>query len=133
MARLARPTLSGSWVNPNVVTNAKTLAEGLLSRGISLVTGGTDTHLILMDLTSKNVPGKVAAVALEHAGIFTNYNSVPFDKRKPFDPSGVRIGTPAVTSRGMGPSEMKKIAGWMADVIDALALVGEACVLLGRT
>ncbi|MFO0681733.1 MAG: serine hydroxymethyltransferase [Sandaracinus sp.] len=103
----------------NVVTNAKALAEGLLSRGITLVTGGTDTHLVLLDLTSKNVPGKVAAVALEHAGIVTNYNSVPFDKRKPFDPSGVRIGTPAVTSRGMGPSEMKKIAGWMADVIEA--------------
>ncbi len=103
----------------NVVTNAKALAEGLLSRGITLVTGGTDTHLVLLDLTSKNVPGKVAAVALEHAGIVTNYNSVPFDKRKPFDPSGVRIGTPAVTSRGMGPGEMKKIAGWMADVIEA--------------
>jgi glycine hydroxymethyltransferase len=103
----------------NVVTNAKALADGLLSRGITLVTGGTDTHLVLCDLTSKNVSGKVAAVALEHAGIVTNYNSVPFDKRKPFDPSGIRIGTPATTSRGMGPSEMKKIATWMADVIEA--------------
>ena len=102
-----------------VVDNARVLADGLASRGISLVTGGTDTHLVLCDLTSKNVSGKVAAVALEHAGIVTNYNSVPFDKRKPFDPSGIRIGTPAVTSRGMGPSEMKKIATWMADVIDA--------------
>lgn len=102
-----------------VVENAKVLAEGLLSRGITLVTGGTDTHLVLCDLTSKNVSGKVAAVALERAGIVTNYNSVPFDPRKPFDPSGIRIGTPAVTSRGMGPSEMRTIAGWMADVIDA--------------
>jgi glycine hydroxymethyltransferase len=105
----------------NVVSNAKALAEGLLSRGVTLVTGGTDTHLVLADLTSKNVSGKIAAVALEHAGIVTNYNSVPFDKRKPFDPSGIRIGTPAVTSRGMGAAEMKKIATWMADVIEAPA------------
>jgi glycine hydroxymethyltransferase len=103
----------------NVVSNAKALAEGMLSRGLSLVTGGTDTHLILCDLTNKNVSGKIAAVALEHAGLVTNYNSVPFDKRKPFDPSGIRIGTPAVTSRGMGQGEMKKIANWIADVVEA--------------
>jgi glycine hydroxymethyltransferase len=105
----------------NVVENAKTMAEVLLSRGIALVTGGTDTHLVLCDLTSKNVPGKVAAVALEKAGIVCNYNSVPFDKRKPFDPSGIRLGTPAVTSRGMGKPEMAKIAAWIADVVDAPA------------
>jgi glycine hydroxymethyltransferase len=102
----------------NVVLNAKTLAEGLASRGIDLVTGGTDTHLVLADLTPKDVPGKPAAIALEHAGIVCNYNSVPFDKRKPFDPSGIRLGTPAVTSRGMGPDEMKQLAGWIADVIE---------------
>jgi glycine hydroxymethyltransferase len=101
----------------NIVSNAKTLAEGLLSRGIKLVTGGTDNHLLLLDLTPQAVPGKVAAKALDKAGIVTNYNSIPFDPRKPFDPSGVRIGTPAITSRGMGASEMKLIAGWMADVI----------------
>ncbi len=123
LAVAAKEALEPSFATyaANVVTNAKTLAEGLLSRGITLVTGGTDTHLVLCDLTSKNVSGKIAAVALEHAGIVTNYNSVPFDKRKPFDPSGIRIGTPATTSRGMGPSEMKKIASWMADVIEAPA------------
>lgn len=101
-----------------VIDNARVLAEGMLSRGIDLVTGGTDTHLILADLTPKNVPGKPAAIALENAGIVCNYNSVPFDERKPFDPSGIRLGTPAITSRGMGPDEMKRIATWIADVID---------------
>ena len=101
-----------------IVDNARTLADTLLSRGFDLVTGGTDNHLILMDLTGKDVPGKVAAQALDRAGIVTNYNSVPFDKRKPFDPSGVRIGTPAITSRGMGADEMKRLGNWMGDVID---------------
>jgi glycine hydroxymethyltransferase len=102
-----------------IVDNAKALADALLSRGVSLVTGGTDNHLILADLTSKNVSGKKAAIALEAAGIVCNYNSVPFDKRKPFDPSGIRIGTPATTSRGMKEAEMRLIGGWMADVIEA--------------
>ncbi len=101
-----------------VVDNARVLAEGLLARGVDLVTGGTDTHLILADLTSKGVPGKPASVALERAGIVCNYNSVPFDKRKPFDPSGIRIGTPAITSRGMGADEMKRLAHWIADVVE---------------
>ena len=103
-----------------VVDNARTMADTLMSRGIDLVTGGTDTHLIVADLSSRGVPGKVAATALENAGIVTNYNSVPFDKRKPMDPSGIRVGSPAVTSRGMGADEMKQIANWMADVIDAV-------------
>jgi glycine hydroxymethyltransferase len=103
----------------NVVTNAKALSDGLLSRGFSLVTGGTDNHLVLIDLTSKNVPGKVAAKALDRAGICANYNAVPFDPRKPFDPSGLRVGTPAITSRGMGTAEMAKLAGWMDDVVKA--------------
>jgi glycine hydroxymethyltransferase len=101
-----------------VVDNARVLAEGLVSRGVDLVTGGTDTHLILADVTSKGVAGKPAAVALERAGIVCNYNSVPFDKRKPFDPSGIRIGTPAITSRGMGAAEMKQLATWIADVLE---------------
>lgn len=101
-----------------VVQNAKAMAEVLLARGLSLVTGGTDNHLILADLTPKGVPGKVAAKALDRAGIVCNYNSVPFDTRKPFDPSGIRLGTPAITSRGMGPSEMKVIANCMVDVIE---------------
>jgi len=102
-----------------VVDNAKTLAEALASKGFSLVTGGTDNHLVLLDLTPKNVPGKVAAKALDAAGITANYNSVPFDPRKPFDPSGLRIGTPAITSRGMGKDEMLALAGWMDQVVSA--------------
>lgn len=102
----------------DVVDNARVLADGLASRGIALSTGGTDTHLILADLTPKDVPGKPASIALEKAGIVVNYNSVPFDTRKPFDPSGIRIGTPAITSRGMGADEMKRMAGWIADVIE---------------
>ncbi len=102
-----------------VVDNARALAEALLGRGFSLVTGGTDNHLILIDLTNKGIAGKLAAQALDRAGICGNYNSIPFDPRKPFDPSGLRIGTPAITSRGMGPDEMKRLAGWMEQVVAA--------------
>ncbi len=101
------------------VDNAKTLADGLLSHGFDLVSGGTDNHLILIDLTNKNVSGKIAAHALEEAGIVCNANSVPFDPRKPFDPSGIRIGTPALTTRGMGPDSMKRLADWIAAVVAA--------------
>jgi len=101
----------------NVVSNAKVLAESLLSKGFTLVTGGTDNHLILLDLRSKNVTGKVAAKALDRAGIVGNYNSIPFDPRKPFDPSGFRIGTPSITSRGMGKEEMVRLANWMDQVV----------------
>jgi glycine hydroxymethyltransferase len=102
-----------------IVENAKALAEALLSKGFRLVTGGTDNHLILLDLTPKNVTGKVAAKALDRAGIEANYNSIPFDPRKPFDPSGLRIGTPSITSRGMGTAEMVKLATWMDAVVSA--------------
>jgi glycine hydroxymethyltransferase len=88
-----------------------------LSKGFTLVTGGTDNHLILLDLRSKNITGKVAAKALDRAGIVGNYNSIPFDPRKPFDPSGFRIGTPSITSRGMGKEEMVRLAGWMDQVV----------------
>ena len=93
-----------------IVDNARTLAAELTARGFDLVSGGTDTHLILIDLTSKDVPGKAAAQALDRAGVETNYNTVPFDPRKPFDPSGLRLGTPSVTTRGMGPDEMRVVA-----------------------
>jgi glycine hydroxymethyltransferase len=96
-----------------IVTNSRALAEELLARGYDLVSGGTDNHLILIDLTGKGVPGKKAAQALDRAGLVLNYNSVPFDPRKPFDPSGVRLGTPSVTSRGMGAAEMKHVADWL--------------------
>ena len=78
-----------------IVMNAQALAEALVGRGFDLVSGGTDNHLILLDLTPKGIGGKPAAQALDRAGLETNYNSVPFDPRKPFDPSGIRIGTPA--------------------------------------
>ncbi|MFT3700386.1 MAG: serine hydroxymethyltransferase [Kofleriaceae bacterium] len=102
-----------------IVTNAKALAAAMVEHGFTLITGGTDNHLILADLTSKNVSGKIAAKALDAAGLELNYNSIPFDPRKPFDPSGIRLGTSSVTSRGMGPGEMKQIAAWMAQVVAA--------------
>ena len=103
----------------SVVANARTLAEALTAQGLSLVTGGTDNHLLLIDLSPKGVPGKVAAQALEKAGIVVNANTVPFDKRKPFDPSGVRLGTPSITSRGLTPREMPQIAAWISAVVAA--------------
>ena len=111
-----------------IVANAKALAEGLSSRGFDLVSGGTDNHLLLVDLTNKALPGKQAAKALDRAGIELNYNSVPFDPRKPFDPSGMRIGTAAVTSRGMGTADMDRIAGWIDTVVSAEAAGDEAAV-----
>ena len=87
-----------------IVTNAQALAEELSSRGYDLVSGGTDNHLILIDLTPQGVAGKPVAKALDRAGLVVNYNTVPYDPRKPFDPSGIRIGTPAITSRGLGRS-----------------------------
>lgn len=102
-----------------IVTNAKAFAAQLLTHGFELVSGGTDNHLILIDLTNKGLPGKVLAKALDAAGIVTNYNSVPYDTRKPFDPSGLRIGTPAVTTQGMGETEMVAIADWMNQVANA--------------
>jgi glycine hydroxymethyltransferase len=102
-----------------IVENAKALAAALSERGFGVVTGGTDNHLLLVDVTGKGVTGKQLAQALDRAGIVLNYNSVPFDPRKPFDPSGVRIGTPAVTSRGMGKDVMLRIAEWIDRVTQA--------------
>ncbi|MDF2692158.1 MAG: glyA [Labilithrix sp.] len=100
-----------------IVENAKVLAQALVDRGFGVTTGGTDNHLMLVDLTSKNIAGKPAAQALDRAGIVANYNAVPFDPRKPFDPSGLRIGTPAITSRGMGKAEMATLAEWIDRVV----------------
>jgi glycine hydroxymethyltransferase len=99
-----------------IVENAQALGRALESRGFRLITGGTDNHLLLIDMTPKGIGGKPYAQALDRAGIVANYNSIPFDPRKPFDPSGLRIGTPAVTSRGMGVAEMERLAAWMDDV-----------------
>ena len=100
-----------------VVANAKALAAELRERGFDLITGGTDNHLILIDLTGKKVIGKKAAQALDRAGIVGNYNTIPYDPRKPFSPSGLRIGTPSVTTRGMKEDEMRQIARWMDEAI----------------
>lgn len=102
-----------------IVKNSKALAEALMERGFELVTGGTDNHLMVVDLTNKQLSGKEAQVALDAAGITVNKNTVPFDPRKPFDPSGIRLGTPALTTRGMKEAEMKLIAGWIDQAITA--------------
>src|SRR4051794_24964553 len=103
----------------NVVANAAALADALLERGFDLVSGGTDNHLILVDLTNKGIGGKPAAQALDRAGIELNYNTVPYDTRKPFDPSGLRLGTPGITTRGLTEEHMPQIAAWMSDSVDA--------------
>lgn len=100
-----------------VVKNAKVLADELLNYGFDILTGGTDNHLLLIDMTNKGLCGKEAQNALDDANITVNKNMIPFDKRKPFDPSGIRLGTPAVTTRGMKEKEMKIIAEFMNRVI----------------
>ena len=100
-----------------VLANAQTLANHLQSAGLRLVSGGTDNHLMLVDLDSWDITGKAAEAALGKAGITVNKNAVPFDKRGPFVTSGVRIGTPFVTSRGMGTEEMKQIAAMIIEVL----------------
>lgn len=104
-----------------IVANAKALAAALLERGYDLISGGTDNHLILIDLTNKGVPGKPAAQALDRAGIELNYNAVPFDPRKPFDPSGLRLGTAAITTRGLTEERMPQVAAWIDEVVQATA------------
>ena len=100
-----------------IIDNAKTLAEELLSMDYNLISGGTDTHLVLLDLSNKTISGKRAEVLLEDAGITTNKNMIPFDKKSPMVTSGIRLGTPALTTRGMGKDEMKQIAKLINHVI----------------
>jgi len=102
-----------------VVANARALADALLERGLDLVSGGTDNHLLLVDLTAKGVGGRPAAEALERAGIACNYNAIPFDTRKPMDPSGIRLGTPAVTTRGLDDTHMRDLARWIDEAVEA--------------
>jgi glycine hydroxymethyltransferase len=111
-----------------IVANAAALADALLERGFDLVSGGTDNHLILADLTNKGIGGKPAAQALDRAGIELNYNTVPYDPRKPFDPSGIRLGTPAITTRGLTPTDMPRIAAWMDDAVTAAIKEDEAAL-----
>jgi len=107
-----------------IVKNAQALADVLLKKEISLVTGGTDNHLLLVDLSNTEVTGKDAEIALDHAGITVNKNTVPNEKRSPFVTSGVRIGTPALTTRGMKETEMKQIGLWIVDVLRSPQDVG---------
>jgi len=100
-----------------IVANAAALAEGLVAGGIRLVSGGTDNHLILVDCNSANISGLKAQNALQGAGIITNRNTIPYDERSAYVTSGLRLGTPALTSRGMGPAEMKQVASWIVRVL----------------
>lgn len=107
-----------------IVLNAKSLADSLTANGIRLVSGGTDNHLMLLDLTAQGITGKELEALLGLAGITVNKNAIPFDTRSPFITSGVRIGTPAVTTRGMNEADMKEIGAWISDVVHRR----EACV-----
>ncbi len=100
-----------------VVENAKVLAETLMKNGLRLISGGTDNHLMLVDVTSIGLGGKLAEKTLDECGITVNMNMIPFDTRKPMDPSGIRIGTPALTTRGMGTVEMKQVGQWISQAL----------------
>jgi glycine hydroxymethyltransferase len=101
-----------------VLKNAKALSNRLASRKFRIVSGGTDTHLFLVDVFSKGINGKQAEQALDQSGITVNKNAIPFDQNPPLTPSGIRIGTPALTTRGMKESEMEAIGDWIAEVLD---------------
>ncbi|MCB9531032.1 MAG: serine hydroxymethyltransferase [Myxococcales bacterium] len=103
-----------------VVDSARALGESLASRGFRLVTGGTDNHMLVVDVTARGVSGKQVSKALDRAGIVCNFNSIPYDPRKPFDPSGIRIGTAAMASRGIGADSMPVLAGWIDRVVGAI-------------
>lgn len=109
----------------NVVTNAKVLAETLHSEGLDIVSGGTDTHLMLVDLRPKKATGRAAEKALDRASITTNKNAIPFDTEKPAITSGIRLGSPAGTTRGFGPAEFKEIGKLIVEVVEAVAAKGE--------
>ncbi|MBP5399485.1 MAG: serine hydroxymethyltransferase [Alphaproteobacteria bacterium] len=116
----------------SVIKNAKVLAQTLQSRGLDLVSGGTDTHLILVDLRKQKLTGNVVTQALERANITCNRNSIPFDPEPPKTTSGIRLGTPAGTTRGFGAKEFEQIGNWIADIIDALS-AGNAEEIIAKT
>ncbi len=105
----------------HMLDNARTLSDTLLARGFGVVSGGTDSHIVLVDLTSKNTTGKDATTALENAGMTCNKNGIPFDTKPPMVTSGVRLGSPAATTRGFGKAEFKQIGDWIAQSLDTLA------------
>ena len=115
-----------------VVKNAKALAAGLLERGYNLVSGGTDNHLILVDLSGTETTGKLAEAALEKAGITVNKNAVPFDTRSPFVTSGFRIGTPATTTRGLKEAEMGQVAAWIDRALNNIDNEAELVAISGE-
>ncbi|MBW8814624.1 MAG: serine hydroxymethyltransferase, partial [Caulobacterales bacterium] len=104
-----------------VIENARALADSLQSVGFKIVSNGTDSHLMLVDLTPKNVSGAQAEVALERAGITTNKNSIPGDPLPPMQTSGLRVGSPAGTTRGFGPAEFRQVGRWIGEVLDAVS------------
>jgi len=108
-----------------IVKNARALADGLVKGGLDIVTGGTDNHLMLVDLRPKGVTGKVTDVALDRAGLTCNKNGIPFDPEKPFVTSGIRLGTPASTTRGFKEEEFRAVARWISEVTDALGKGGD--------
>ncbi len=116
----------------NVVENAKALAETLRSRGLDIVSGGTDTHVMLVDLRPKRAKGNEAEKALEHANITCNKNGIPFDPEKPAITSGVRLGSPAATTRGFGVAEFRQVGNWIADVVDALGTSNDLDAVTSR-
>lgn len=109
-----------------VITNARALAAALAAGGVKLVSGGTDNHLMLVDVTPLGIGGKLAEETLDRCGITCNKNMIPYDERKPMDPSGIRLGTPAITTRGMGTDEMQRIADW---ILEALKSPDDAATL----
>jgi glycine hydroxymethyltransferase len=108
----------------NIVANAKALAESLKSKGLDIVSGGTDNHLMLVDLRPKRLTGKVAEIALERASITCNKNGIPYDPEKPMVTSGIRLGTPAGTTRGFGVAEFRQIGDMIVEVLDVLSQKG---------
>jgi glycine hydroxymethyltransferase len=104
-----------------IIDNARVLAEVLAGGGLRLISGGTENHLMLVDVTPLEIGGKLAEQVLEKCGITVNKNMIPYDERKPLDPSGIRIGTPALTTRGMGPDEMRIIGGWILKALKSPA------------
>jgi glycine hydroxymethyltransferase len=104
-----------------VVENARALSETLVEQGLAIVTGGTDSHLLLVDLRPKNVTGKAAEASLERAHMTANKNAIPFDPQKPFITSGIRLGTPAATTRGFGVAEFREVGIMIGEVLDGLA------------
>jgi glycine hydroxymethyltransferase len=110
----------------NIVENARALAEALQQAGLDIVSGGTDNHLLLVDLRPKQATGKAAEKALDRAAITCNKNAIPYDPAKPFVTSGIRLGTPAGTTRGFGPAEFQEIGGMIAEVVEGLRKNGEA-------